>query len=96
MPRRLRLRKTLPPAEASRAATPSAHVTAPRLGDVIVRANDGRSFDVVDAATLKPIAESLASLDAAIAVARIQGETIWRQTVDRRGRAIDEPTRLDP
>lgn len=74
---------------------PVARAVSPRLGDVIVRANGGTSFDVVDAATLKPLSDRFVTLDAALAVARLQGQTIWRQTFDRDGRAIDGPTPLD-
>ena len=66
----------------------------PKAGDFILRQSGNYGFELFEAATERLIADKIASIPAAIEIARRLGGDIWQQMVDKRGRPLGDPFRL--
>ena len=69
----------------------------PQFGDVLIRGDVFSGYEVLDAVSLAPLSNVVnATWDAALIAARLRGGRIWRQDVDRSGRALGLPMLLEP
>ena len=69
--------------------------TAPKHGDVLIRAYAGARYQLLDAATHTHIA-IVGNLQMAVTIASERGGAVWRENVDNRGRPLGDAVLLLP
>ena len=70
-------------------------MSAPRHGDVLIRAVGESSFELIDATTREQIA-IVPGLQVAVQVATERGGAVWRENVDHQGRSLGKAVLLLP
>ena len=63
----------------------------PKFGDVIINEMPDGRCEVVDALALTRLSNDFATLDAAVAVARMRGARVWLQPVESSGPVAGRP-----
>ena len=71
-------------------------MSAPQLGDIVIRGTTNDGFELVEAVTSTRIVGTFQTFAVALASARtrVDGGAIWQQSVDHRGRLLGGPLRL--